>query len=68
MNEIQSINSKAVRQILDAYGLGEATLLEDGHQLWVFRSIVPTDSGLSCPAIPAHRAHPFRSIAPSLRR
>lgn len=34
---------------------------------WVFRSIVPTDSGPSCPAIPVHRAHPFRSIVPSLR-
>jgi 4-hydroxyphenylpyruvate dioxygenase len=33
---------------------------------WVFRSIVPTDSGPSCPAIPVHRAHPFRSIVPSL--
>ena len=36
MNEIQSINSKAVRQILDAYGLGQATLLEDGHQMRIF--------------------------------
>jgi hypothetical protein len=35
--------------------------------IWVFRAIVPTDSGPSCPAIPAHRAHPFRSIVPSLR-
>jgi hypothetical protein len=34
---------------------------------WVFRSIVPTDSGPSCPAIPVHRAHLFRSIVPSLR-
>jgi hypothetical protein len=34
---------------------------------WVFRTIVPTDSGPSCPAIPVHRAHPFRSIAPGLR-
>jgi hypothetical protein len=34
---------------------------------WVLRSIVPTDSGLSCPAIPVHRARPFRFIAPSLR-
>ena len=33
---------------------------------WVFRFIVPTDSGPSCPAIPVHRAHPFRSIVPSL--
>ena len=29
---------------------------------WVFRRIVTGDSGLSCPLIPAHRAHPFRSI------
>ncbi len=35
--------------------------------MWVFRSIVPTDSGPSCPAIPVDRAHPFRSIVPSLR-
>lgn len=34
---------------------------------WVFRSIVPSDSGLSCPPIPVHRAHSFRSIVPSLR-
>jgi hypothetical protein len=34
---------------------------------WVFRPIVPIDSGPSCPAIPAYRAHSFRSIAPSLR-
>ena len=33
---------------------------------WVFRSIVPTDSGPSCPAIPVHRAHSLRSIVPSL--
>jgi hypothetical protein len=39
----------------------------DVKWLWVFRSIVPTDFGPSCPAIPVHRAHPFRSIAPSLR-
>jgi uncharacterized protein VirK/YbjX len=37
-----------------------------GDHFWVFRSIVPTDSGPSCPAIPVHRAHPFRSIVPSL--
>ena len=33
---------------------------------WVFRSIVPTDSGPSCPPIPVYRAHSFRSIVPSL--
>jgi MHS family proline/betaine transporter-like MFS transporter len=38
-----------------------------GGEYWVFRSIVPTDSGPSCPAIPVHRAHLFRSIVPSLR-
>ena len=44
----------------------ETALAEDPFSGWVFRSIVPTDSGPSCPAIPVHRAHPFRSIVPSL--
>ncbi|OEZ97967.1 hypothetical protein DUPY_32380 [Duganella phyllosphaerae] len=39
---------------------------DNKNEQWVFRSIVPTDSGSSCPAIPVHRAHPFRSIVPSL--